>query len=435
MSKVKLTDAKVKSAQPPEKGTKDVWDALLPGFGLRITYGGTRTFVLMARVNGKKRRKTIGRYPQISLSDARTRAQDYLQAVERGEDPDADQPAKAKPGPGVLAPSDSFEKVLDRFIANDQKPKNATWWRVERHLRNDVLPRWEGKSVQAITRADVRSVVNDKAAEHPTTANRLRAYIKRFFAYCVENDYLDVNPADGVKAPAPERDRERVLSKAEIRAVWQAFDRLGYPFGDVFKLLLLTGQRRSEVAFMRFRELDLQDFIWHVPADRSKSGNGHEVPLTTTALLVLRNAFPDNLTVDRDALVYRGEKSGDALTAWQRTKAQVDRWSGVRDWTIHDLRRTAATGMAAAGVDKQTISTILNHRESGVTSIYDRYSRFPDVKEALGLWDRRLRRILEEDANDPVGDWRVGPQPKADTPAAIPGIDELRRVMLADPNQ
>jgi hypothetical protein len=91
--------------------------------------------------------------------------------------------------------------------------------------------------------------------------------------------------------------------------------------------------------------------------------------------------------------------------------------------------------MAAAGVDKQTISTILNHRESGVTSIYDRYSRFPDVKEALGLWDRRLRRILDEDANDPVGDWRIGPQPKPDTPAAIPGIDELRRVMLADPNQ
>lgn len=399
MARVKLTDARIKSEKAPASGSKDVWDTVLPGFGLRVTYGGTKSFQIMVRVGGRQRRKSVGRYPAVTLADARERAREYMEQAEKGQHPEAGQ-VMPNGGTAGVGPVDEFEKIAARFIEEYQKPRNRTWWRVERQIKSDLVPYWAGRSIRDIRRPEVRALIQEKAAEHPTQANRVLATVRKFFNWCLENDLLETSPAAGVRPPSPENDRERVLSRPEIRAVWGAFGRIGQPFGDVFKLLLLTGQRRSEVANIRVREVDWFGGVWTIPPERAKGGHGHQVPFNLDMRFIL-NGYVNTPDRTPDDLLFTGRQSGEALTSWPRAKEQVDHISDVTDWRLHDLRRTAATGMATAGVPRHTISRVLNHAEGGVTNIYDRYSYFAEKEDALNRWNTRLSWILEEDdSND-----------------------------------
>ena len=168
-------------------------------------------------------------------------------------------------------------------------------------------------------------------------ANRLLAHTKRFFGWCVEQGIIDASPASDIRAAFKEQARDRVLSDTEIRRIWAALDQIGFPIGPTMQMLLLTGQRRDEVGHMCGGDLDLEAAIWTISAERNKSGRPHLVPLSSLALSIL------NDTPRSEGLVFWGRSPKTAINGWSKAKQKVDQLSGVTDWRIHDLRRTAAT--------------------------------------------------------------------------------------------
>jgi integrase len=183
--------------------------------------------------------------------------------------------------------------------------------------------------------------------------------------------------------------RERVLSNEEIRKVWHGAEEMGYPFGSVVQLLMLTALRLNEVAKAKWDDIDLEVGVWRIPRENVKADRSHEVPLSKQAIAIFK-ALP-RFT---DAYVFTSTAGKSHISGFSKAKARLDKFSGVTDWRLHDLRRTAGTNMAKLGVPVYTISRVLNHAQGGVTAIYDRHSYMPEKKEALKKWARKLDQIL-----------------------------------------
>ena len=401
MTTVKLTDAKIRNVKPPSREQKQVelWDSALPGFGLRVGHGGRKAFMLMTRVTGgKQHRYTVGTYPLMTLGEAREAAQNVMRQAADGIDP-KEQKRRAKLE-AQKALKNNFAGAAVEFLknhANDLRTADE----IRRKIEFDLLPAWGDRPLQSITRRDVREML-DGVVERgsPVSANRLFAVIRKLFNWAVENDRLEVSPAFGIKPPTKETERERILGEDEIRAVWKACDKLGYPFGPMFRLLMVTAQRRSEVAGMTWDELDIDKGMWTLAGDRTKSGKGNEVPLSTLAIEILES-------VPRTGQHVFTSRAGDwAPSGFGKTKARLDRLCGFADWRLHDLRRTAASGMAAVGTPVHILSRVLNHiskgAQGGVTRIYDQYGYEPEKRRALEGWARTLRRIIESNLNEKV---------------------------------
>jgi integrase len=270
-----LTDAAVKRAKAPLMRRSEMWCAALPGFGLRVTHKGHRSFVLLARLRGRPIRLTLGSYPDTSLAAARTRAKAALDAIARGEDPrDLKRPTVAAPAPR------SVERVATDFVEKWSKPRKRTWEEDERILGKYVTPRWRGRRLDAITRTDVVDLVEAVATDHgPIMANRTLAVIKKLLAWALNRGLLEAHPAAGLTPPAPERTRDRVLTDAELKKLWKAWATMSYPFGTALQLLALTAARRGEVEAMAWSELDLDERLWTIPAARYETGLPLLVPL------------------------------------------------------------------------------------------------------------------------------------------------------------
>jgi integrase len=254
----------------------------------------------------------------------------------------------------------------------------------------------------------VRALLADSLARGATvTANRELAGIRKFFSWCIEGDIIEVNPAAGIREPAKETARDRVLSDAELRLVWLAAEGDGYPFGPLVQLLLLTAQRRLEAAGAAWSEFDLTGGNWDLPGKRTKNGRAHSVPLSDAALAVLADIprFPDG-----DFVFGSGGRS--AFTGYSKAKARLDRriaeiaGGPVIAWTLHDLRRTAATRMADIGIFPHVVEEILNHASarSGVAGTYNRSRLEPEKRDGLERWGRYVERLVSPDAESTVVD-------------------------------
>jgi integrase len=237
-------------------------------------------------------------------------------------------------------------------------------------------------------REDVRQLVEDVAeAGAPIVANRVAALVSKLFAFALDRDLVTVSPAVRIPRPGQEHARDRVLTEEELRAVWQAFDALEPTMGAFYKLRLLTAQRGGEVASMRWQDVDIEAGWWTIPAGVSKNKLAHRVPLNKTAAALLGTLLA---SASKDAVyVLEGARG-------KRQQAEAAATFQVTDFRGHDLRRTAASLMASAGVPRLTISKILNHVERGVTKVYDRHSYDPEKKAALNWWATRLAAILED---------------------------------------
>jgi integrase len=210
--------------------------------------------------------------------------------------------------------------------------------------------------------------------------------------WAVEREIIEINPAAGLRRQTKEKARDRVLNNSELRAVWNAIDELGYPAGPLFKLLILTAARRDEVRKMRWSEIDFQKGVWTLPADRSKNGLAHPIPLSTVAQEVLA-VLPRFPGVD---YVFSAKGNGCCYTNLQKPKAAIDRTTGITGWTLHDLRRTAATGMAELGISGETIARVLNHSEraiAGVTARYARADHNNSKRAALEAWAEYVLKL------------------------------------------
>jgi len=383
--KKNLTHATVSALKAPATGQSDFWDTRKPGFGIRVSKGGTKTWLLMYRQHGRKRRLTLGRFPDLSVADARARATGTLGDVVKGANP-AEERARAKADPtfGELA-----ELYIERHARIKKKPRSVA--EDEHMLKADLLPAWKERKLPAIGRRDVIALLDEVVARGaPIHANRVRALVSSIFNFAIGRDLTEFNPAHKVPRPALERSRERKLSDDEVRRLWTALEIEPLKIQVIYKLALLTAARRSEILGLAWSELDLDRNWWTLPTDRSKSGEEHRIPLSPTAVSLLRQLEADH----KSPFVFTGGRLGRPVANPQKWMARIRVRGKLDDFRFHDLRRTAASGMSSIGIQRLTISKILNHAEGGVTKVYDRHSYDPEKRAALLKWERRLIAIV-----------------------------------------
>lgn len=381
MPTLKLTDRAVQALKSPATGRIDYFDEKLPGFGVRVSESGHKSWIVMYRHARRFRRLTLGPYPRLSLADARQLAREALHHAATGQDPAARKKAERA--------AETFGELAALYMEKHAKPKKRSWREDERTLNHDVLPKWKNVPAKAITRRDVRELL-ERIVERgaPIQANRTLAIVRKLFNFAIEREVVDVNPCQAIRQPAPSRQRDRVLSADEIRALWQAAEQS--PVGPLYQLYLLTAQRGGELRRMRWEELDLDGTWWTIPAERSKNKLPHRVPLSAQAVAILRRLRDAS---NGSSWVFPGKVPSEPLTQIQGQLDKLREAAGV-DFKPHDLRRTAASHMTSMGISRLTVGKILNHVEQGVTAVYDRHSYDREKQEALNAWAARLEAIV-----------------------------------------
>ena len=253
------------------------------------------------------------------------------------------------------------------------------------------VPVWKDKPVGAITRADVLAVIDHIQAQgKPSAARHAFSGIRKFFNWCVERGLIEQSPCLTLKSPGRQSARERVLSDDELAEVWRGTEEIGWPFGSIVKLLALTAQRRGEVVRMQWAEIDAKAKLWTIPGSRTKNHRTHAVPLTDTALAII--ASLPRFAGSPFVFPARG-KPDQAYSGYSKGKRELNAVCTVEDWTLHDLRRTAATGMARAGVPPHVVEKILNHTTGtfgGVAGVYNRFNYQSEMRSALEAWEQHI---------------------------------------------
>jgi len=280
--------------------------------------------------------------------------------------------------------------LAEHWIQHVAKPNNRSWNLQERRLHIHVVPRWRSRKLDTIRRADVRDLV--EAIEGEVAPNRVLTLIRTLFRYAISRDWIEASPAEAIAKPKMESPRDRVLDVDEIRRAYLAADLLGYPFGGFVRMLFLTGQRRTEVASMRWDNIDMQAATWLIPAAGSKSDRAHLVPLSPVAVVVLRAVprFGEHVwTHDGTTFVEGYAKAKSRLDAYIAAHG-----APLLPWRLHDVRRTVATHMVRLGVSETVVGRVLNHASQGVTArVYALHSYAGEKREALDAWAAELARI------------------------------------------
>jgi len=387
-----LSDAKVKGAEPPAKGRRLIFDEHRDaprGFGLRVTARGARSFVLRYQAEGRDRVLTIGAYPTWTLAAARRQAGEYRRRIDSGED--ILQKRRDERAESTVA------DAVARFLRTKQGLRS--YKDIEATLNNHLLPRIGEAKIASVRKHQIIEAVEDVSANHGRTAALLLTYCKQLWSWAEDRGLVQVDVAAGIKpgkvsANMRPRSRDRVLSEAEIKALWT---RTAAPEGmsaDTLRalhLILATGQRPGEVASMRFDEI--KGRTWTIPAAKRKVDAAHSVPLTDSALSIIEQARHQA----RKGQAYVFEpKPGRPLTAEAIAKA-VFRSAGSLGmegrWTPHDLRRTMRTGLAAERIPEHVAELTIGHTKKGLQATYDLHRYDAEKGEALGAWERRLLRI------------------------------------------
>jgi integrase len=398
-----FTDRYLASLKPPENGKRVIiFDAAFPSFGIRLGGGSDdKMFVLVTRINGGNPvTLTIGKYGEMSLAKARAKARQLKADIAEGVDPREQKRAKI-----AAARAERANTVASVFLiyADQHLAKLRTRRDVVAAFHLHILPTIGAMPIKAVTRRDLRAITERIAATAPTSARRVKSYYSHFFnKWCVAHDFIETSPAFGIESPGREVERERTLLDFEVAALWKAAEGLGYA-GDAIRFLLAVGQRRNEVGAMLWSELDLDALVpvWRLPGSRAKNGKPHEIPLGALALDILSRQEKVGVHVFTAG-------NGHPVRNWDRTKKILDARMAaalggpIERWTIHDLRRSYATGMARLGIDRNTVSKLLNHSEGGITRLYDRHARGAEKAAAANLWDRRLAAIVSGDVGGNV---------------------------------
>ena len=411
-----LTDKQITNAKPaPEQRRYVLWDAIAPSLGLRVTGRGHKSFVVQRRVNGHLVMLTLGEYPALSLADAREQTRDALKTMTMGVDPRQEKPAPVS-GSGLRR--DSFEGAVETYIKREvEKNRRArTQDEIVRALRKRLVPRWGTLPLRTIGPREIIDLLDELVdAGTPVAANRTYSILHRFFRWCVERRLIESNPASVVRKPSKEESRTRYLTDDELREVWIASERLSWPFGPFIRGLILTGQRRNELAGMTWGDIDNETRQWTIPATRTKNGKEHIVPLPL-AMRALLDAAPrfGNEDGEQERVVFTTNgKTG--VSGFSRAKARLDtdilaarkkqaeaegrdpeKAKPLPAWTLHDLRRSCATGMGRLGIAPHIIETVLNHSSgfrAGIAGVYQRHPYLEERRKALDTWAEHVTSL------------------------------------------
>ncbi len=388
---MRFTDRTI-AALKPKAERHEVWEGGRVGFGVRVSPKGRKSWIYMYRFGGKARRMGLGTYPAISLASAHVKHAKAKELLEKGTDPGAQQVEQKRAELAAETVADLIEEYLEKWA----RPRKRSAHEDERSLHKEVLPIWGKRKAKEITRRDVITLL-DGIVERgsPIQANRTLAVIRKMFNFAISRDIVDATPVAMVRAPAKENQRDRVLSADEIRTLWKGLDTAPMSAGTklVLKLELATAQRKGEVVGATVSEFDLEESVWTIPAERSRNGQAHRVPLSPLALTLIEEARA--LTGESPWLFPSPGGNGPITPhsinrALYRSMPEID----VENMTPHDLRRTAASFMTSLGISRLTVGKILNHAETGVTAVYDRHSYDAEKRHALDAWAAHLEGIL-----------------------------------------
>jgi integrase len=414
MAKRNLTDRTLKALKPAAAGKLyDVMDTVVPGFGVRVSDSGRRTFMLVARYPGSSNpaRRSMGAYGAITLADARQTAQDWLKLIKAGKDPAREIQRQRE---------NSFASVAEKFIAYIHRQKLRTAATMERNLRQTFVEEWGARPITAIGSDDVKRVIR-KAVEREATYQAFHdfALIRRLFNWAIgTDDYgLELNPCRRLNSAdliGQKQARDRVLSDDELRALWRATDRLGYPYQQLYRLLALTGLRLGEACGAHWSEFDLGQREWTIPGDRMKKTKGvaksFMVPLTDAVLEVL-NSVPRFDSGDflfsntfgktplRPNLFFNPKQRLDKIMLEELRAVVLERGKDPDRVTLpafvnHDIRRTVRTHLSALRIGEEVREAVLAHVRPGIKGVYDKHQYLDEKREALTLWNARLRSIV-----------------------------------------
>jgi integrase len=396
-----FTDRTLRAWQraPQKPGT--YYDAAVPGLAIRVMPSGHFSFVLVARYPGSSNptRRALGRYGALTLEQARAKARSWLDLIHRGIDPEHKEEAARQEA--LRRQKNSFAAVAEEFVKRHvSKTRKAAI--VERELRSEFIARWGARPITDITQHDVVAVIDevvDRGA--PYQAHNLLGHVRTLFNWAIARGIygLERSPCDRLKPAAvigKKLARTRVLNDDELRAYWRATETLEYPYGPLFRLLLLTGQRKSEVAEARWSEIDTAKKLWTIPPSRMKSDAAHAIPLTPAAIEVL-SSLP---RFDRGNHLFSTTFGQKAVNGFSRAKERLDsamraELGSLDGFVIHDVRRTVRTHLSALPVPELVRELVIAHTKPGLHRVYDQHSYLDEKRDALEKWAARLRTILE----------------------------------------
>ena len=394
----RLTDQFCERVKPPRKGRDEYRDASFPAHEFRVSDSGHKSFSLLYRLNGdpKLRRLTLGRYPQLKPARSRELAIAALDQVRAGVDPGLHKRETKRNAPADLASIDALVRdyLRQHIVPNCSAGTNRN---AKRMLEVDILKPWRGRKLDTISKRDAIALIDYIAEDRPVHANRVLARGRAMFNWALAKDRIAVSPFAGVMAPTKEKSRDRWLDAKELVWFWRACEQIGYPFGPLFKTLLLTAQRLNETATMEWAEVDFDAKLWVIPREKTKFGRAHEVQLSDPLIALLRS-LPR-----LGPYVFTG-KTGRHVTGFTHGKTLLDdamaraaHGTKVEHFILHDTRRSAASGMARLGIAPHVVDRILNHSTGtirGVAAVYNRFEYADERRAALAAWASYVTGLL-----------------------------------------
>ncbi len=405
MSKQNLTDRFIESRKAAAIGKRDDYhDAIVPGLALRVTDRGHKSFVLIARFPAhplRPTRRSLGTYGKVTLERARQKARRWLESIEKGTDPGIEEMRERAAAQRRQA--NSFAAVAGEFLDRhaSQLRKSAEARRI---VNSEFVKRWGARPITDILpeeiAAAIRAIVKRDA---PYQAHNALGYIRRLFNWAIGTHEFGItaSPVERLKPRdliGKREARERTLSDDELRRVWEAAGEMGYPYGPLFRLLILTGQREREIADMRWSEVDAGKKLLTIAAARMKGGRAHEVPLSPAAAALIEG-LPRFTAGD---CVFTTTAGAKPVNGFAKAKVRIDRLSGVSGWVIHDLRRSVRTHLSALPVEDLVRELVIAHARPGLHKVYDQHSYEKEKRRCLDLWAARLLKIVEPPAGENV---------------------------------
>ena len=400
--KRRLTDRTLRSLKRAELGRRyEIMDVETRQFGVRVNDKGLVSFILLARFPGSSNpvRRHLGEYPAMTLTEARQRAREWRDMLAAGKDPKVEQGRQRQAE--LRRQADTFAHVAEAYFAFIRRKGLRRAGEIERDMRREFVKHWGNRPITDITWVDVKARID--AAVHrdaPYEAHRIFANASRLFNWAREQGTYGItsSPCDGRRPSriiGPKEARTRVLDDDEVRALWAASGE--YPFGSIVRMLLLTGQRKSEVSEARWSEFDLDRKLWAIPVARMKGKATHVVPLTDDVVSLLQD-LPRFARGDHLFSTTMGAK---AVNGFSKMKARFDKAVSaelgrkIDPFVLHDIRRTVRTRLSALPIPDLVRELVIGHAQKGLHKVYDQHAYLDEKRHALELWTAKLRAIIK----------------------------------------